>query len=137
MGRRKLTAWGHFARALLAWNELFSIPIGVALFALSPALFRWIDPTAGTFDVGTLHAVVFAVAAFCVLKGAAWLTLWLDFPGIYKWLDDRMEEEILPNGMEEEKGCEEKGSSWRRARLLLALFALYLLPLVAMTMVLL
>lgn len=133
MRPERITARGRIARALLAWNELLSIPIGVALFAFSPLLFRWIDPTAGTYDVGTLHAVVFAVAAFCVLKGAAWLTLRLDFPEIYRWLDDRMEAEVLPNGSDEDSGCVVKFPSWRRARLLLALFALYLLPLVALT----
>lgn len=124
-------------RWCMDWNELFSIPIGLVLFALSPALLRWVDPTAAAFDVGTLHAVVFAVAAFCVLKGAAWLSLRLDFPEIYRWLDDRMEEEILPSGKAEENECVEKGSSWRRARLLLVLFSLYLLPLVALTIALL
>lgn len=134
MAPRKKISLGRLLRGLAEWNELLSIPIGFALFALAPSLFRWVDPTAAAYDVGTLHAVLFAVAAFCVLKGAAWLTLRLDFPGVYRWLDDRMEDELLPSKEELNEGCKANRTSWRRARLLLALFALYLLPLVALTL---
>lgn len=127
-----MSVFYKFIRCLKEWNELFSIPIGVAIFALAPLLLHQIDPTSAAYDVGTLHAVLFAVAAFCILKGAAWLALRMDFPGVYRWLDDRMEEELLPKGKEEVQ-CDSERSSWRRARLLLALFALYLLPLVALT----
>ncbi len=82
-------------RFVKEWNELFSIPIGLALFLFAPGVIRGFDGTAGAYDPSLLQAVVFGIAAFCMLKGSAWLLLRLDFPGLYQWLDDRLESETF------------------------------------------
>lgn len=71
-------------------NEFWGIPIGVALFVIVPTALRWLDPTAAPFDVGVLHALIFGVAGFLVVKGAAWLFLAMDFPDLYHYLDKRL-----------------------------------------------
>ena len=79
-------------RALTGWlaenNEYWGIPLGLLLFIVAPRALRWCDPTAGAYDAGVLHAAVFAVAAFMILKGVTWLLIRLDFPELYTWLDD-------------------------------------------------
>ena len=75
-------------RLLRENNEFWGIPLGLLLFWAAPPLLRLIDSTAGTFDLGILHALLWGVAAFMVVKGVVWLLLWLDFPELYHWLDD-------------------------------------------------
>ncbi len=113
---------GRFA---LENNEFWGIPLGLLLFLLTPPLLRLVDPTAGAFDVGVLQSVSFALAAFLLLKGAAWLLLYLDFPEVYRWLDN---------------GLERGFSFWlrrgfgrgARAAIALGIYGLYLLLMVAL-----
>ena len=82
------TAAQRLLRLLRENNEFWGIPLGILLFWAAPPLLRVIDSTAGTFDLGILHALLWGIAAFMVIKGLVWLLLWLDFPELYHWLDD-------------------------------------------------
>lgn len=91
------SAIARIVKGIKEWNELASIPLGLSLFIFSPLLFRAVDGTASVYDIGTLHAVCYGIAAFCVLKGVAWITFKWDFPLFYRWLDDQFETEALCN----------------------------------------
>ncbi len=122
--------WRRRARRLRAFvlenNEFWSIPMGLGLFLMTPGLLRHLDPTAGGYDVGVLQSVSFAIAAFLVLKGAAWLVLYMDFPRVYHWLDDELEARYSAwHG----KGLGTSGRTW----VALAIYGLYLVLLVALT----
>lgn len=119
--------WVRLWRFAREWNELLSIPIGIGLFLLSPALIRGWDETSGAYDPSVLQAVAFGLAAFCVLKGGAWLLLRLDFPRVYRWLDDLMENETFQQATPlKQKLC-----------VTFALFFCYLLCVVALSLALL
>ena len=80
----KRTLWAR----VLDWNEFWGIPLAVILFALSPYVFRLYDNTAGEYDLSVLQALLFALVAFLFVKGVTWLLLRMDFPNLYKFLDD-------------------------------------------------
>lgn len=73
------------------WNELLTIPLGFILFYYFPLLLRIIDPTAGGYDIGILHAAIAAISIMLIIHGFAWLLLRITFPGVYKFLDDTFE----------------------------------------------
>ena len=86
---------------LMEWNELWLLPISFLLLLGSDPFLKMVDPTAGSFDIGILQAVL--VATFCVVWAwsLAWIAYKLSFPPLAKWLDDIMEAEtkaraILP-----------------------------------------
>ena len=84
---RKRTLW----QRVLDNNEFWGIPIAAVLFFLSPLFFRLFDSTAGSYDLAVLQALLFALVAFMFVKGATWLLLRLDFPNLYKFLDDTLD----------------------------------------------
>jgi len=68
----------------IEWNEaLFLLPLSLVLFAVTPTLFRWIDPTAGAYDIGILQSLVLASIALFFGKTVIWITLKLGAPGVY------------------------------------------------------
>ena len=82
------------AKWLVEWNEFWGIPLGLLLFALSPRLLSWIEPTAGSYDIVILQPLLYSVAALWFLKGMCWLLLRFDFPVVYRWLDNKLGEEF-------------------------------------------
>jgi len=71
------------------WNEaLLLLPISIILFAVTPVLFRWIDPTAGAYDIGILQGLVIATIALFFGKTVVWIALRVASPGVYKKLQN-------------------------------------------------
>lgn len=114
-------------RRLRAWNEFATIPAGIALFIFAPTLLRSVDSTAATFDVGVLHAPLYALAAFFLLKGVAWLSVKWDFPKLYKYLDDHMEVEVFSK----------ERQPWLKVACTFAIFLFYFASLLGLTVALL
>lgn len=101
-------------------NEFWGIPLGIILFLVTPSLIQAVDPTAAAFDAGVLHALLFALAAVFIIKGAVWLMLWADFPDLYKYLDNLFTKEF-------------RSESPARPPLALAVYFMYFLALVILT----
>jgi hypothetical protein len=72
---------------LVNWNEFITVPLAFILFWLGGALIRCVDPTAGLFDPGIFQIIIFAIAAFLLLHGAAWFILKITFPSAYRFID--------------------------------------------------
>jgi len=87
--------WKQMVKFVSNWNELITIPLGFALFYFFPLLLRMIDPVAGCYDIGILHAAIAAISIMLIIHGFAWLLLRITFPGVYKYLDDTFETFII------------------------------------------
>ena len=137
------------AKRLRDWNEFWGIPIALLAFLGFPFLLRLADSTAGSYDLSVLQSLLLGVLAFWFVKGVAWWLLRLDFPEVYRWLDDQLEtlfaDKKAQKNAQMNAECsnhdskEEGLHSWRKARLRtvvsLSLYALYLLLLVVMVVV--
>ncbi|MGM0587070.1 MAG: hypothetical protein ACQETE_01530 [Bacteroidota bacterium] len=79
---------------LWKWNELVIAPVTIFLWWLSDPLIRLIDPTAATFDMGLIQAIIIAFVFMVVIRGLNWLMLLINFPGLYSYIDEQLEEEF-------------------------------------------
>ena len=134
------------ATRLRDWNEFWGIPVALLAFLGFPFLLRLVDSTAGSYDLSVLQSLLLGVLAFWFVKGVAWWLLRLDFPEVYRWLDDQLEtlfadKKAQKNAQKNAQSSnhdskEEERHSWQKARLRtvvsLSLYALYLLLLVVM-----
>lgn len=55
------------------WPDIWAAPIALIGLWLSYYLLTWIDPTIGTFDMGTLQALLFTVVILVVLNTVVFL----------------------------------------------------------------
>jgi len=134
------------AKWLRDMNEFWGIPVALLAFLGFPFLLRLADSTAGSYDLSVLQSLLLGVLAFWFVKGVAWWLLRLDFPEVYRWLDDQLEtlfaEKKAQKNAQMNAECsnhdskEEERHAWQKARLRtvvsLSLYALYLLLLVVM-----
>jgi len=103
---------------LTNWNEFLTIPLAIVIWVLSPRVLRWIDPTSATYDAGVLQICVFVVIQFLIYHGVAWLIMKITFPKLYKYVNEMFDVEF------------ENISKWQRLKVVLSVFALYLVALV-------
>jgi hypothetical protein len=110
---------------LKTYNELLSIPIAIVLFFFAPPLYRLIDPGAGQFDAGYFQVLIFAIVAFNVASGVAWLMFRLNFPSLYKYWDNDFEDDVL------ERPWPVKQDGGHKAQIYsIAIYSLYFLTLI-------
>jgi hypothetical protein len=83
-----------FKKFLIQWNEFITIPLAIVFFWLGGAFIRLVDPTAGLFDAGIFQIIIFAIAAFLLIHGMAWIVLKITFPKAFRFFDEIFEEEI-------------------------------------------
>jgi len=69
------------------WQGLTALLAAAAVFYYSPHLLRWLDPTAGTFDVGYLQRPLVAASYFFFATFCAWTAFQIEFPSLDRWLD--------------------------------------------------
>lgn len=123
--------WKQIVKFVSNWNELLTIPLGFALFYFFPLLLRMIDPVAGGYDIGILHAAIAAISIMLIIHGFAWLILRLTFPGVYKYLDDVFETFITRTDSLDIKPTERDHflllTTFQKCAISLSLFSLYLL----------
>lgn len=110
-------------------NEFWGVPVALLSFLVVPYLLQWLDPTAGSFDAGVLHALFFGVVAFVFLKGVVWGLLAMDFPSLYRYLDKYFHELFAMHAV----GRLSPGRGW----LALCVYALYFVIITLLTIALL
>jgi hypothetical protein len=106
---------------LKRFNELLLGPLGVLLWAVSPQLIHWLDPTAATYDAAVWQKIIFGLVVFSVSSFSAWLMLRITFPGVFRYLTEYWDKDFV--NLNEDKRCE-------KLKLSLLLLSLYLLGLV-------
>lgn len=67
---------------------------GLAFLAVPPLL-RWLNPAAGSFDIGTLNAPVLAALQFFAAVSMAYVAWRFLFPKLYAYVRDCMEEKLF------------------------------------------
>lgn len=72
---------------LMKYNGWLGFVVASLLFFAAPPLYRLVDPTAGQFDAGYLHPIIYASVVVCFASGLGNLLLRLTAPGLYKQLD--------------------------------------------------
>jgi hypothetical protein len=108
----------HLLRHVLKWHEYFTVPIALLLWYVSPSILRWIDPTAATYDAGIFQVILFTTIQFLIYNALAWIAFRLTFPGMYKMLDDEIENKIMNNGAI---------TTFEKIKIVLWVFSLYLI----------
>lgn len=115
--------WKKFVRFIVRWNEIITIPTGFALFYFTPMLLRMADPTSAGYDLGILHAIIFAIAAMCIISGFTFLLIKINFPAVFKFIDEVFEEHFYQNSSINSTNL----TTYQKCVLSLSLFAVYLL----------
>lgn len=82
-------------RFLKEYNEWLSIPIALMLFFVVPTIYRYFDHTASAFDPGYLHSIILGFIIVNFASGIAWLMLRLNFPTLYHFWDNDMEDSTI------------------------------------------
>lgn len=96
--------------------EFLTIPLGLALWAVSVPFIHWLDPSAKFLDAGLLQAAVWVIVISLVLRGFNWAYLWLQFRSLYHYMSDQWIADTL-NAL----------SVWQRVWFCLAFYAVQLL----------
>ncbi|MDO1449560.1 hypothetical protein Q0590_25005 [Rhodocytophaga aerolata] len=84
-----------FNRLLKLFNEWIGLPIALVLYFIGPSFIRLIDPEAGSFDSGQLNIIFFGVIKVLVASSVAWLGYRLNFPKLYGYFIETMENDFL------------------------------------------
>jgi len=61
------------------WPELWSFPIGIAMFFLSIPVLRWLDPTSATFDAGVIQVIIVTAVIISSLSTITFLGIKFNF----------------------------------------------------------
>ena len=71
-----------FRRLFSSWKTASAGFVAFAIYLLSPAVLRWYDPTAGTFDAGYLQWVLLATALAFWAAFVGWVIFQLAFASL-------------------------------------------------------
>lgn len=119
-----MNPWTWLKEFVGRWaNELIAVPVAIVLFLLSPLLLRWIDPTAGVYDVGVFQIILLAVVTLLILSAIVWLMLWMGWRTVFDYFQNDFRHEFSTL------------QPWDRVRIASAFFLAYLLSLSLVTRV--
>lgn len=77
----------------MKYNGWLGFVAFTVLFFAAPPLYRFIDPTAGQFDAGYIHPIIYASAVLTWASGLAFFLLQITAPAIHAQLDRFLESE--------------------------------------------
>lgn len=83
----------NWKQILKHFNGWTGFAVSSILFFAAPPLYRYIDPTAGSFDAGYIHPIIYAGVVIGFAIGYAWLMVRLLAPGPFKAFDWFLESE--------------------------------------------
>lgn len=73
------------------WNEFITVPVAIGLFWFVRPVLRFIDPTAGVFDLGIMHVFFAGLVIYLLVIAAVWLIIRLTYKVLYLYLDVQFE----------------------------------------------
>lgn len=100
-------------------NEVLNLVLAVTLFLCTPTILRFIDPTAGAFDAGVLHIIVFSLTATVAFSFFAWIGMKLNFGSVFDYAQKGFLKDF------------ETLRPWQKTKILLLVYFGYLLCLCA------
>jgi hypothetical protein len=74
-------------KLLKHFNGWIGFVVGTVLFFATPPLYRYIDPTAGAFDAGYIHPIIYSIIVLCVASGLGWALTRATAPGPWRDMD--------------------------------------------------
>lgn len=79
---------------LLKWNEIWTIPSGIALWFIVKYWLISVDKDAAIIPSDIWLQPLFAIVCLMIFTGASWILFKIHFPGCYRTLDEVMEESM-------------------------------------------
>jgi hypothetical protein len=101
-------------------NEAIGIALAVTLFLCTPHILHFIDPTAGAYDAGVLHALIFAIVAVLTFSFLSWIGMKVNFGELFDYSQNGFAEDFKTL------------TAWQKISLVLLCYFAYLLAFVAM-----
>lgn len=105
-------------RQIRLWPDVWSVPLVLILFYISPYLLTALDPTAATFDLGVLQIIILVTVAAMVFSSLAFGALRWNFPTLFRFYSRSTFKEQF-----------EKLSAWEKQKLFASYFLGFLLAL--------
>ncbi|GAL83408.1 hypothetical protein MYP_635 [Sporocytophaga myxococcoides] len=96
------------------WPELWSVPIASVIFVLSPFVIWYLNPGAGSYDLGVIQRPIFAAACMIFFNGIIFLALKFNWFADYNYYKASEE----PNQITDFKNL----TAWQRSILFFARF---------------
>jgi len=101
-------------------EEAVGVLLAFLLFVIAPSIYRFIDPTAGSYDVGVLQLINFSLVSILTFSFLSWLGIKINFKEIFQYLQTDFQKDF--NSLEK----------WQKVKISLLLYLSYLLLFVIM-----
>lgn len=79
---------------LKRWQEYIPAIVALLVWMIAGPVVRLFSPTAGTDDAGLVQALIFGLVLYFAACAFSWFALRTVFPGIGKFVDNQMSDEI-------------------------------------------
>ena len=73
---------------LSKFQGLGSFCVAISVFWSAAPLIQNADPSAGTYDRGSLHGLILGASAYLLAVWLAWFVVQMEWPSINEWVDD-------------------------------------------------
>lgn len=103
---------------LKIWPDIWAAPLAFVVLYISYYLLTWIDPTIGTFDMGTLQALLFTIVILIVLNTATFLGIEYNDKRLWEYYKAKYTEDGLPEVEHTDESDFELLTAWQRIKLL-------------------
>jgi hypothetical protein len=103
---------------LKIWPDIWAAPLAFVALYISYYLLTWIDPTIGTFDMGTLQALLFTIVILVVLNTATFLGIAYNDKRLWEYYKAKYQENGLPEVEHTDEHDFENLTAWQRIKLL-------------------
>jgi hypothetical protein len=103
---------------LKIWPDIWAAPLAFIVLYISYYLLTWIDPTIGTFDMGTLQALLFTVVILVVLNIATFLGIAYNDKRLWEYYKAKYQDNGLPTVEFTDESDFENLTAWQRIKLL-------------------
>lgn len=77
----------NWKKFLMRYNGWMGFIFGTIVFFIAPPIYRLIDPTAGQFDAGYIHPIIYAFTGLCFASASAFFMTKFTAPGPFAQLD--------------------------------------------------
>lgn len=101
------------------WPDIWAAPLALVGLWISYYLLNFIDPTIGTFDMGTLQALLFTVVILVVLNTVVFLGIEHNDKALWRYYKDKFDPmHTHPNSNITDERDFNQLSAWQRIQLL-------------------
>lgn len=103
---------------LKLWPEIWATPVSIGILLGSYYVIYAVDETIGTFDIGTLQALLFTSVVLVVLNTITFLGIEFNDKRLWKYYKDKYEIDGKPNVEHTDESDFENLTPWQRTKIL-------------------